>query len=545
MDLSKLSDDDLSAIEKGDLSTLSTEALQMLAGGVEPAEEPSIIDRLKGTFAFEPFTREMAGGMFEEPVLGVAQLVSRALGVGEESVDRMVQEREQRIQATPGGEAGRLAGIVASPATAMFAGNLPSLIRQIPKVGQSPLVQSAAVGGGASLMTPVTEGDFGEQKLMQAGTGVIAGPILDVLASPFARMGTPGGATPELQRLQQAGVDVSRLTPGQQLGGAAKRIEESLKSVPFAGEVVRQAELRTFQDFNKGLLTNVAQQINPQSQIPKAFDTQGAVDYVGKEISKAYTKGLATIKFPVTGNFRNDIKSITAKYAANLSDDNVKLLNKIVKNNVLDLMPTNKVIPGGTLKRIDADLGKLETSNLKSALSQEKTIGEALREIKAEIRVVIGDQDPTGQIKVANAAFADFLRIQNAAARSTSPGGVFSPEQLMSATKSLDASLRKGQFARGQARMQQTASAAREVMGTRVPDSGTPERLGTTLAALGIGGATAGGYTGIPPESLIIPGLLTGLYTRPGQAGLRALSQLGPGLRSALPVLGPQFTPQE
>ena len=133
MDLTKLSDSDLKAIADGDLESLSTEALQMLAGGVEPAEKPSIIDRLKGTFAFEPFTREMAGGMFEEPALGVAQLVSRAFGVGEESVDRMIQEREQRIRATPGGEAGRIAGIVASPATALFAGNLPSLIRQIPR----------------------------------------------------------------------------------------------------------------------------------------------------------------------------------------------------------------------------------------------------------------------------------------------------------------------------------------------------------------------------------------------------------------------------
>jgi hypothetical protein len=545
MDLTKLSDSDLKAIADGNLEALSTEALQMLAGEVEPQQEPSIFEKLKGAFAFEPFTREMAGGMFEEPALGIAQLVTKGLGVGEESVERMIQEREQRIQATPGGEAGRITGMIASPATALFAGNLPSLIRQIPRIGQSPVAQSAAVGGGASLMTPVTEGDFAEQKALQAGTGAVAGPVLDVLASPFARMGTPGGATPELQRLQQAGVDVSRLTPGQQLGGTAKRIEESLKSVPFAGEVVRQAELRTFQDFNKGLLNNVVQQVNPKAQIPKAFDTRGAVEFVEKEISKAYNKGLANIKFPVSDPFRNQVESIASKYAANLSDENAKLLQKLVKNNVLDMMPANKVVPGGTLKRIDSDLGKFETQYLRSATSQDKTIGQALQEIKAEIRAVIGNQDPTGEIKAANAAFADFLRIQAAAGQSRSPGGVFSPEQLMSATRSLDASLRKGQFARGQARMQKTAEAAREVMGTRVPDSGTPERLGTTLAALGLTGAVGGGYTGVPPESLIIPGLLTGLYTRPGQTALRGLSQLGPGLRSALPVLGPQFTPQE
>jgi hypothetical protein len=72
-----------------------------------------------------------------------------------------------------------------------------------------------------------------------------------------------------------------------------------------------------------------------------------------------------------------------------------------------------------------------------------------------------------------------------------------------------------------------------------VPDSGTPERIST---ALGLGAVVGGSAAGVPLESLIIPGLLTGLYTRPGQAGLRSLSQLGPGLRSTLPVLAPQFT---
>ena len=511
----------------------------------QPQPQQSFLERMVEAAKFEPFTREMAGGMFVEPALGVAQLVSKGFGVGEETIDQIIREREERIKATPGGEAGRITGMVASPATALLAGNLPSLIRQIPRVGQSTALQSAAVGGGASLMTPVTEGDFAEQKALQAGTGAIAGPILDVLASPFARMGTPGGATPELQALQRGGVDVSQLTPGQQLGGTVKRVEESLKSLPIAGEVVRQAELRSFQEFNKGVLTNVLKQVNPKNEIPKAFDTRGSVDFVGKEISKAYTKALAPIKFPVSQQFRDDVNDRVAQFSGELSDEAAKTLEKIVKKNVLDLMPENKVIPGGTLKRIDSDLGKQESKYLSSMSAQDRTIGEALQAIKADIRGIIGSQDKTGQINAANAAYADFLRVQTAAASSRIPGGVFSPEQLVSATRALDSTMRKGGFARGQARMQKTAEAAREVMGTRVPDSGTPERLGTTLAALGLTGAVGSGYAGVPPESLIIPGLLTGLYTRPGQTALRSLSQLGPGLRSALPVLGPQFAPQE
>jgi len=534
-----------SSMSQDEINAAASRLYQESQPSTQPQPQQSFLERMMQAAEFEPFTREMAGGMFVEPTLGVAQLISKGLGVGEETIDQIIREREERIKATPAGEAGRITGMIASPATALVAGNIPSLVSKIPMIGGSRALQSAGVGGSSALITPVTEGDFAEQKALQAGVGAVAGPVLDVLASPLARMGTPGGATPELQTLSRGGVDVSRLTPGQQLGGVTKRVEESLKSLPVAGEVVRQAELRSFQDFNKGVLNNVLKQVSPKNEIPKAFDTRGSVDFVGKEISKAYTKALAPIKFPVTPEFRNGINERVAEFSSELSDEAAKTLEKIVKKNVFDLMPENKVIPGGTLKRIDSDLGKQESKYLSSMSAQDRTIGEALQAIKADIRGIIGSQDKTGQINSANAAYADFLRIQTAAAQSRVPGGVFSPEQLVSATRALDSTMRKGGFARGQARMQKTAEAAREVMGTRVPDSGTQERLGTTLVALGLTGAVGSGYVGVPPESLIIPGLLTGLYTRPGQATLRNLSQLGPGLRSALPVLGPQLAPQE
>jgi hypothetical protein len=539
MDLSKLSDDDLKALADGNLSAMSTEGLELIAGSVQPQEQPSFLEKFVSAARPEPFAEGMAREMFESPALAVSQLATQMLG-GSSNLEDYIRGREAEMQQLP--LSGRVAGMIASPATALVASKVPQLMSALPVVGRSNLARSAATGATAAGITPVVGDDFAQEKATQAVTGAVLGPVLDIAAAPLARLGTPGGATPELQTLQRGGVDVSRLTPGQQLGGVTKRIEESLKSVPIAGEIVRQAETRGFQEFNKGVINSVLRQIDPKLQVPKAFDTRGAIDFTGKEISKAYKQALAPIKFPVDQQFRDDISSIAAKYAPSVSEENARLLDRLIKNNVLDLMPAGKVIPGGTLKRIDSDIGKLETNYLKSANAQDKIIGEALKEIKANIRFTIGQQDPTGKVNAANAAFADFLRVEAATASSRIPGGVFTPEQLMSATRSLDSSLRKGQFARGQARMQKTAEAGREVLGTRVPDSGTPERMGTLLGALGLGAAAGGGAAGLPLESLIIPGLLTGLYTRPGQAGLRSLSQLGPGLRSTLPVLAPQFT---
>jgi hypothetical protein len=537
MDLTKLSDNDLKALSDGNIEAISTEGLRVLASGQQPK---SRLSQFLEAARPEPFTEAVARGMFEDPALAVAQLATEPFG-GSESLRQYVRQREQRMEELP--LAGRLAGVALSPATAVLATRVPQAVSAIPRVGQSPILQSAATGAAAAGLTPATgEDQFAREKAIQATTGAVLGPVIDVLASPLARLGTPS-ARPELETLQRAGVDVTRLTPGQQLGGAAKRVEESIKSVPIAGELVRRAEQRGFEEFNRGLLDSIIKQANPQATLPKAVSTRGAVEFAGKELSKAYNKALAPIKITPSAQMYMDISDSVSKYANQLGEENAKLLNKLVMNRVTDLIPENKVLAGGTAKRIDSDLGALERKYGKSVTAQEQTIGEALGEIKQIIRQEIASQDPTGKVRALNNVYADFVRLEKAASQSRIPGGTFTPEQLVSATRALDESGRKNAFARGQARMQRTAEAGREVLGTRVPDSGTPERIGTTLALLGLGGAGLGAYE--PSLSpYIIPGLLSAAaYTRPGLGAIRQAGFAGPGLRAIGPVLAPQLAP--
>jgi len=538
MDLTKLSDNDLKALSEGNIEAMSTEGLRMLSAGQKQPE--SRISQFLQAARPEPFTEAVARGMFEDPALAVAQLATEPFG-GSQALRQYVQEREQRMQELP--LTGRLAGVALSPATAMLATRVPQAVSAIPAVGQSRLLQYAATGAAAAGMTPATSEDqFAREKAIQATTGAVLGPVVDVLAAPLARLGTPS-ARPELETLQRAGVDVTRLSPGQQLGGVAKRAEESIKSVPIAGELVRRAEQRGFEEFNRGLVDNVIKQVNPQATLPKAVSTRGAIEFAGKELSKAYSRALAPIKITPSAQMYMDISDVVVRYGSQLGEENAALLNKLVMNRVTDLIPENKVLAGGTAKRIDSDLGALERKYTKSMTAQEQTIGEALGEIKQIIRQEIASQDPTGKVRQLNTVFSDFLRLEKAAAGSRAPGGIFSPEQLVSATRTLDETRRKGGFARGQARMQQVAEAGREVLGTRVPDSGTPERIGTTLALLGLGGAGLGAYE--PSLSpYIVPGLLTAAaYTRPGLAAIRQAGMAGPGLRAIGPVLTPQLAP--
>ena len=547
MDLTKLSDDDLKALAEGNISAMSTEGLQLIAGTQQEAPESAISQVLRTarespSQLLEPFPRGVAEGMFVEPALGLSQLVTRGLGMGETELDRYIRQREQRIAETPGMESGRFAGMFLSPAAGPLS-KVPSLVSRAPVVGGSRVLQSAATGGSAALVTPVTtEGDFAEQKAMQAGVGAAVGPVMDIAISPLARMGAP--ESPEALALQRAGVDVTRLTPGQQLGGVVKRAEESLKSVPIIGEDVRQAEIRGFEEFNRGLINSVVQRANPKATLPKAVTTSGAIDFAGKEVSRAYTRELAKIDIVPDVNMFVRLNGVIPRYSQTLSDDKAALLEKLINNRVIKQIQVKpgKTLSGKTIKRIDSELGELERKYKKSIDAEQRTIGEALADAKATIRDYIGQQDPTGEINKLNGIFADFLRLENAAARSQRPDNVFSPEQLQQAVRTMDESRRKMSSARGQARMQQTAQAGREMLGTRVPDSGTPERLALPITAAGLTPLLA---PNVPAEQLLIPGLLglgaLGAYTRPGQASIRGLSQLAPGLRSTAPIVAPQF----
>ena len=73
--------------------------------------------------------------------------------------------------------------------------------------------------------------------------------------------------------------------------------------------------------------------------------------------------------------------------------------------------------------------------------------------------------------------------------------GVFSPAQLQNAVRAMDKSKDKARFAEGKALMQDLSESGKTVLGSKVPDSGTPYR--TMAGILASGGAGLSGYPGI------------------------------------------------
>lgn len=116
-----------------------------------------------------------------DPLVGAAQLGARLLPESvQRRVDEYVRRREAEYQAgrrATGGEGidfGRLFGSVASP-----VGLVPGVAaaRAAGMLGGGAIARSAAAGAAIGATEPVTAGDFGEQKLTQAGVGAIFGPV--------------------------------------------------------------------------------------------------------------------------------------------------------------------------------------------------------------------------------------------------------------------------------------------------------------------------------------------------------------------------------
>jgi hypothetical protein len=127
-----------------------------------------------------------------------------------------------------------------------------------------------------------------------------------------------------------------------------------------------------------------------------------------------------------------------------------------------------------------------------------------------------------GELSKVNLGWAKFKRVQRAAtSQNREQPGVFSPQQLQSSVKALDKSKDHGAFARGNALMQDLSESGTKVLGDKVPNSGTPERL---LAVMAAGGA-------YDPTTLFASGAMSLPYTKAGQGALAKLfaRTSGPG----------------
>lgn len=378
------------------------------------------------------------------------------------------------------------------------------------------LTQGAVGGlltGGASIPRSLMGAGMGALSAGAAGATNAAtdNPALAATAgllAPTSAARVAGGAgrlRPQAQMLRDEGVS---LTPGEALGGVAKRIEDAATSLPILGDSIKAAQRRGHASFDEAALNRSLAPIG--QKIPSGLMGNEAVDYAYTKLGDAYENLLPNLKGNLSGPFRQDLANIKAM-GQSLPEAQRSQLNTIIDKEVIGQFTPQGLASGETLKDIESLLGKLAIKKASSDNYHENQLGGALKEIQASMRRMVNDANPAyeGELAKINDGYSHFKRAQSAAASVGAQDGVFTPAQLHRAVRAGDKSKDKARFAEGNANMQDLSTAGKSVLSQTVPDSGTPLRAALMYA---LANPAKAGLLGIPLAIGSLP------YTKYGQS---------------------------
>lgn len=394
----------------------------------------------------------------------IARGAGQMLGVVSEEDVAESRERDAPLATTGAGMAGNIAGNVAA--------GLPAML--VP--GANTYAGAALTGAALGALQPTTEDESRASNAAIGAAGGLAGRAVTGAASRILNPKTSEAA----RNLLDEGITP---TPGQVLGGYPRRIEEASKSIPFVGQGIRQAETRAIEDFNRAALNRVLAPIGGKAS---SIGYEG-IEEASKAVSNAYDDALANLgRVDVDSAFTNRLSALKTMVRS-LPNSIQRQFDNIVRDQI-----ESKITPAGSmtpeqLKTATSELYKLGTGYKGQANSfDQQQLGDALLQLRSNLYDLAGRISPQANeaIKKADKAFAQLVRVQNAATRAD--GGIFSPAQLSAAAKVTDKSARKVATSQGRALMQDFAQDAKSVLGNNLPDSGTAERLGSGLA-LGAG----------------------------------------------------------
>lgn len=490
-------------------------------GGLEPKEGESITN--------SPVGGILRGG--RDVLDAGAQLLTRSIETGakylapdskaakwatgqRENVEKINKGAEQDYEQNwhpdkiGGIDPGRLIGNMAAtaPLSAVVPGAAAATL--LPRVASG-----AAIGGMSGALQPVdTEKtpDFWNEKAKQTGTSAALGGVFPVAGAALSRVVSPNASlNPQVQKLIEAGATP---TPGQALGGAANRLEESLQSVPIVGDVVRSARQRVMEKFNRAVYNKALAPIGETLDEATPLGRE-AVEEAANKVSAKYDALVPQLSVKADQPFLGQMQVLRGM-AQNLHPDRAKQFESILDREVISKFSNGATMTGESFKETESALGRIATQYRNSAVGDERQLGDAITQIQSNLRQLLMRSNPDKAVDLAkiNQAYGNLLRVQTAAGRIGAEEGNFTPAQLLSSVRQLDPSLRKSAFAKGNAKMQDFAEAGKTVLGNKVPDSGTAERWGKGLgglaalgglfhfnpvaagAAAGAGAATMGAY---------------------------------------------------
>lgn len=454
-------------------------------------------------------------------------------------VDQQVREREQAYQSqrAAAGEDGidwaRLGGNMLSPVNIGIGAVAPGAATLAGR-----MAAGAGAGAAASALNPVTaDGGFAGEKAKQIGIGAVGGAAVPAVAAGLGRVISPAASTnPQVQALRAEGV---RPTIGQTMGGVANKVEERAMSLPIVGDSIAAARTRAAEQLNTAVANRALAPLGERA--PTNVQGRDLVAAVQTRLSDAYNQLLPRLTVRADQQFQQELRNLNSMVQTGSIDPNAaRAFTRVLQNDLVGKFRGQNALTGQTLKQVESDLTEQISRFRASTDADQRLVGDALDTVRDSLRNLVQRTNPqyARELSAINQGWANFKRLERAASYVGAEDGVFNASQLQSAVKALDRSKDKGRFSRGQAMMQDLSDPAKAVLGSKVPNSGTADRL------LNFG---AMGSALVDP---MIPGSLLGgslLYSRPAQNLLTGALARRPAaaqpvaglLNRTAPVLGP------
>lgn len=505
MDLSKVSTKDLEYLKAGQLDKVSTAGLEEIARqqGTPAAPSASVVAPVPYSKAAE-ISRAIAQGL----TLNFADEIEAALRTGSISSQEYQQLRDQ----LRGQQAQFRQDMPGAATAAEVTGGLaiPAGLVARPVTRGAGIVGETALGGAMGGLSGVGAAQTPEEMAAQGITGTLLGGGVTAGLSGAGRLLAPA-VRPEAAALREQGIP---LTPGSAFGGRIQQVEQAAESLPIVGGIVSGARQKQFEKFNVAAYNKVLSNIDPKLKVPQGLTGRDAYMFVEKAVSDQYDKAVPNLRIQFTPRVESGFDAIKKRYAGTkLPPDLRQEFSQYVDGLKSDFR-ANQVISGRQAQAIKQDLAKL--SNAYSMETGSKALlADAYKDLQGLYMNTMKNQNPAfaADLKKADRAFVDFVRVQTAMAKTRGDEGIFTPAQLESAVRQSDRSARKGAFARGAAPMQELSGTGTSVLGQKVPDSGTAAR-GMTGALL------TGGVGYVDPLAGSLTALMTAPYYRLGEAAM-------------------------
>lgn len=387
----------------------------------------------------------------------------------------------------------------------------------------------AIQGAGQSTQTENLPKDVFTGATLGAGLGAGGKAIGNVIA-------------PQLQRgaeaLQREGIP---MTLGSAFGGLTQGIEQAAESIPLVGQLVSGARRQQFEAFNKAAFNRALKEIDPKIKVPEGLPLREAADFTFNQISNKYNTIYPNISLKYNKTIDRQLNALDKKHSISTLGEAGHNQFKTKLSEIKSRLQ-NQDLSGGQIKALKEDLRVL-TDAYRGSVGSEKLLGNSFNDLENSVMMSIRNQNPkfAKELKQADTAYATYKKVENAASSAKGAEGAFTPAQLETAVRQGN----KSQYARGKAMLQDLSNSGFDVLGNKVPDSGTASRLGT--AALATGGASL-----LNPKAAVATAILSSLYTPFGMKYItprlttpssRAVNQLGTSLGQALPFAGGAINP--